>query len=60
MISDGALVDDDTWIEKLFMNFYDKPIGELATMVVDEAIKRRNGGHDDDITALSVRVIENQ
>lgn len=59
MISDGALFGDDKWIEKLFMSWGDESMEELSQKVVDEAIKRRNDGHDDDITALAVKVIEN-
>lgn len=59
MVSDGAMVSDDRWIEKLLLTWGDKSMEELAAVVVDEAIKRRNDGHDDDITALAVRVVEN-
>ena len=59
MVSDGAVTGDDKWIEKLIMSVGDKSMQELAQSVVEEATKRRNDGHDDDITALAVRVIEN-
>lgn len=59
MISDGAYVDDEKWIEKLIMSWGDKSMKELSDEIVDEAKKRRNDGHDDDITAIAVRVIEN-
>lgn len=59
MVSDGALVGEDGYIEKLVLNWGDKSMEELATAVVQEAKKRRNDGHDDDITALAVRVIDN-
>lgn len=59
MVSDGAVTGDDKWLEKMIMSWGDKSAEELALLVVDEATKRRNDGHDDDITALAVRVIEN-
>lgn len=59
MVSDGAVSGDDKWIEKTIMSWGDKSTQELAYSIVDEAKKRRNDGHDDDITALAVRVIEN-
>lgn len=59
MVSDGALTGDDSFIEKLVMSWGDKSAEELASAVVDEAIKRRKDGHDDDITALAVRVVAN-
>lgn len=59
MVSDGALVTDDYWIEKLIQNSLDKSCEEIAQTVVMEAKKRRNDGHDDDITAIAIRLIEN-
>ncbi|MBQ4128675.1 MAG: SpoIIE family protein phosphatase [Ruminococcus sp.] len=59
MVSDGVLTKDDKWIEKLLMSWGDKSMEELSFAVVDEAKKHRNGGHDDDITALAVRVMDN-
>ena len=59
MVSDGAIFSDDKWIEKLMLNFDNESVEELAFEVVDQAKKRRNDGHDDDITAIVVRVIEN-
>lgn len=59
MVSDGALIGDDKWIEKLLLSWRDKPMEDLASAVVDEAIKRRNDSHDDDITALALRILEN-
>ena len=32
---------------------------ELAAHIVDEAAKRRKNDHDDDITAIALRVVEN-
>lgn len=59
MVSDGAIFTDDLWIEKLLINAGDKSMEDLACEVIDEAKKRRNDGHDDDITAIAVKIIEN-
>lgn len=59
MVSDGALVTDDLWIERIMEDSRDKTCEEIAQSVVTEAKKRRNDGHDDDITAIALRVIEN-
>lgn len=59
MVSDGAMTGDDKWLEHMIMSFDDKSCEELSYSIVDEAKKRRNDGHDDDITAIAVRVIEN-
>lgn len=58
MVSDGAVTADDKWIEKLIMNWGDKSAEELSAAIVDGAKKYRNDGHDDDITALCIRVVE--
>ena len=59
MVSDGAMTGDDEWLIRMIMSFNDKSCEELSYSIVDEAKKRRNDGHDDDITAIAVRVIEN-
>lgn len=59
MVSDGALYSDDKWITKMLYSFEKDSIEDLAIEVVDEAKKRRNDGHDDDITAIAVRLIAN-
>lgn len=58
MISDGAVTSDEKWLEKLIRDF-DGTGADLAKAVVNEAIKHRNDGHDDDITAVAVKLIEN-
>lgn len=60
MISDGAALKDEKWLEEIIRNFKeDESCFDLAKEVVDEAIKRRSDGHDDDISAVAVKVIEN-
>ncbi len=56
MVSDGALVGDDKWIEKMLLGWEDESSADFASMVVNEAMKRRRGGHDDDITAVAIRL----
>ncbi len=60
MISDGALCYGSDYIEKIFMSWGDQSMEELSSKIVEEARKRRNDCHDDDITALAIRVVENQ
>lgn len=58
MISDGAVTSNEKWLEKLIRD-YDGSSADLAKEVVNEALKRRTDGHDDDITAVAVKLIEN-
>ena len=57
MVSDGVITGDERWLEKEISSWSDKSMEELAFNIVEEAKKRRNDGHDDDITALCVRVL---
>ena len=59
MISDGALIGSPEWIEKLILSWRSSSPDELAAAIVEEARKRRAGSHDDDITAIAMRVTEN-
>lgn len=59
MVSDGAFSEDEKWLEKLIRDFSSERCSDLAKEVVNEAIKRRGDGHDDDITAVVVRLIDN-
>ncbi|MBQ4104948.1 MAG: SpoIIE family protein phosphatase [Clostridia bacterium] len=60
MVSDGAVAADDKWLEDLVRTWQDAPAQDFASIVVNEAIKRRNDGHDDDITAIAIRLVENE
>ncbi len=57
MVSDGVITGDERWLEKMVSSWSDKSMEELAFSIVEESKKRRNDGHDDDITALCVRVL---
>lgn len=59
MISDGVLIGSVEWLEKLIVSWRDGSAEELASTIVEEARKRRLNEHDDDITAIAMRVVEN-
>ncbi len=59
MISDGAICNDDKWLEELIRKFSDEKCSDLAKAVVNETLNRRNDGHDDDITAVVIRLADN-
>ena len=59
MISDGALIGSPDWIKKLLLSWRESSAEELAARIVEEARARRAGDHDDDITAIAMRVVEN-
>lgn len=60
MVSDGVLLGDDKWLENLIRTWKEGSTQDLAKAVVSEAMKRRNDGHEDDITALCVKLIDNE
>lgn len=60
MLSDGALMTDEEWIAELMKSWHDASAQDFASIVVNEAIKRRKGEHDDDITAIAVRLLRNE
>ena len=60
MLSDGAVTSDEKWLEKLIKDFGDGTCADLAKTVVKEAMNRRKDGHDDDITAVAIRLIDNE
>lgn len=60
MISDGASVGDEKWLEDLIRTWREASCQDFASLVVNEAMKRRNDTHDDDITAIAMRIIYNE
>lgn len=57
MVSDGALCDGTAWICSLLEKPGDaKTPQELAEAVVAGAVARRKDGHDDDVTAVVLRI----
>lgn len=59
MLSDGALTAGNAWICDLIEKWTGQVPQELAEEIVKQAIARRTDGHDDDITALVLKVIKN-
>ncbi len=60
MVSDGVITGEEKWLEKLIRSWNEGSAEELARVVVDEAIKRREECPDDDITALVIRITDNK
>ncbi len=60
MISDGATVGDDKWLEDLIRTWNEASCQDFASLVVNEAMKRRKDTHDDDITAITMKMIYNE
>ena len=56
MLSDGALYTGEDWIEHTISAWENKPMQELADFINDEAVSRRNDGHDDDITVIAMKI----
>lgn len=56
MVSDGAVASGDLWLESLLKCWDNRSSQELAEAVVSEAVSHRSDGHDDDITALVIRL----
>ncbi len=60
MVSDGVVNGDEKWLEKLIKSWNEGSCQDLAREVVDEAIRRRNDGREDDITALAMKITDNE
>ena len=60
MVSDGVVTGDEKWLERLIRTWHKGSAQELAQAVVEEAIRRRDQIRDDDITAVAMRVVENE
>lgn len=56
MISDGAIVSGDSWIEEMIQNFDGQDLNSLVKDVVSKAAKLRQDSRDDDITAIAIRL----
>lgn len=57
MVSDGALFGNDSWIEDLLAGWNEGHASKLAKEVISGAESRRNDGHDDDISAIAIKLI---
>lgn len=60
LVSDGALAAGDEWVCDAVEAWSGQVPQELAEEIVTQAITRRGDGHDDDITALVMRIKENE
>lgn len=60
MVSDGVVTGDEKWLERLIRTWNEGSTQDLARAVVSEAIKRRSEKNDDDITALAIRITDNE
>lgn len=56
LLSDGALAAGEEWVLHLIERWDGRIPQELAEELVTQAMTRRSDGHDDDITALVVRM----
>ena len=59
MVSDGAIVTGEDWIERIIQSWEDKGMQQLADLIIDEAVARRSDGHDDDITVIAMQIKSN-
>lgn len=59
MVSDGALIGSPGWLEKLIGSWGEESAEDFAAHIVEEARRRRMNDHDDDITAIAIKVVEN-
>jgi stage II sporulation protein E len=56
LLSDGALAAGDEWLCDTVEEWRGQVPQELAEEIVTQAIARRGDGHDDDITALVIKI----
>ena len=58
MVSDGALFADEGWLCDMLKGWNEASAKDFASLIINEAIKRRNDGYDDDITAIAINIID--
>ncbi len=58
MISDGAISSNDAWIESEVKNWKDEDSQSFADRIVELATKKRENDFDDDITAITIKMME--
>lgn len=59
MVSDGVMTGSTDRLEKLILSWHEGSAEALAARIVEEARLRRQNDHDDDITAIAMRVVLN-
>lgn len=58
LLSDGVVASGDDWVWEMMTEWKGAVPQKLAKQAVSQAIKRRNNGHDNDITALVLSLNE--
>lgn len=58
LFSDGVIASGNEWLCNLIANWKGQQPQELAEEIVSQAIIRRSDGHDDDVTALVLKLVE--
>ena len=56
MISDGAISNGSSWIESELKSYTGDCPEDFAKHIVNLAAKKSYDGHDDDITAIAIRI----
>ena len=56
MVSDGAIANGDKWLESELKDYQGDSPEDFANHIVDMAVKNKADAHDDDITAVALRV----
>ena len=59
MLSDGATDIGEEWIKEVLSKKHFSSVSEIVKTVVDAAVNIRKSTHDDDITAIAVRISKN-
>lgn len=59
MLSDGATDIGEEWIKEILTDRFFSSVSQLAKTVVNAAVEIRRNTHDDDITAVAVRISKN-
>ena len=57
MISDGVPTDDSLWFENMLRSYDGRPAGDFARLLMENAVRRRPKGDDDDITVTIGTVV---
>lgn len=56
MFSDGVIASGEGWVAQTLEDWTDGDPTELAELLVEKAVKNRSDGHDDDITAVVLKL----
>ena len=46
------------WLCDMLKGWNEASAKDFASLIINEAIKRRNDGYDDDITAIAINIID--